>query len=524
MTQLPDIFFERDGQNYARYLTFFGIFLANIDHSHPGAVDKIREGVFSVARSFIPGCRSATDKTIEETFMKHSKSRGGSGGAGMIGILNNQDAYQRWVKTASERTKFYQATLQMAGMETDNSKINTKHKETRLADIKKSEKFVQQITESISDYGNPFEIEDKEKLYCLSSGCPVADEVKNDVLRADAAGAEAKAEFIKQRLGKENEDKKGKNGEGIFFDTIKKMKLKTMASDNNKVTLTKSDQKKVSYRRDGSFVFNLLVQLQKLGTEVIDLRTFVSYPLTPVIYSIGTTDGFLAKTNKSKGFQWLTNSCVNSKYPESPEKTIVIEDGNAIFHCLNDLPGTFGEIAEKVFDMMSSCKNVIFSTDMYKVDSVKTMERIRRGTSCKLLVGGPKTKKPVDWKEFLKNSDNKQRFIEILLEVWSSDQLASKLQDKKVTLICGGKAFEISCVNQVVQETERPDIESDQEETDTRVILYCFQAKRDGFENVVVRTPDTDIFFILLSISFTLTSISSLNLSSSSLSLSSYSE
>ena len=217
----------------------------------------------------------------------------------------------------------------------------------------------------------------------LSSGCPVSDDVKNDVLRADAAGAEAKADFIKERMGKENEDKKGKNGEGIFFDKIKRLKLKNMASDNNKVTLTKSDQKKVSYRQDGSFVFNLLVQLQKLGTEVIDLRTFVSYPLTPVIYSIGTTDGFLAKTNKSKGFQWLTNSCVNSKYPESPEKTIVIEDGNAIFHCLNDLPGTFGEIAEKVFDMMSSCKNVIFSTDMYKVDSVKTMERIRRGTSFK---------------------------------------------------------------------------------------------------------------------------------------------
>lgn len=52
----------------------------------------IKQGVFSVARSFVPGSRSATDKTIEETFMKHSKSRGGSGGTGIVGILNNQDA------------------------------------------------------------------------------------------------------------------------------------------------------------------------------------------------------------------------------------------------------------------------------------------------------------------------------------------------------------------------------------------------------------------------------------------------
>ena len=197
------------------------------------------------------------------------------------------------------------------------------------------------------------------------------------------------------------------------------MKLKNMASENTKVTLTKSDNNKVRYRQDGSFVFNLLVQLQKLGPDVVDLRVFVSYPLTPVIYSIGTVDGFLAKTNKSKGFQWLTKSIVNATFPLSPEETIVIEDGNAIFHCLTDIPGTFAEISEKTFDMMSNCKNVIFSTDMYKANSVKTMERIRRGTSNKLLIGGPKTKKPVDWKEFLKNSDNKKRFIEILLEVWS---------------------------------------------------------------------------------------------------------
>ena len=135
MTLLPDLFFAFGGQNYARYLAYFGVFLANIVLSHPGALQLIKRGVFSVARSFVPGSRSATDKTIEETFM-HSKSRGGSGGTGMVGILNNQDAYQRWVKTASERAKYYQATLQMAGMEPDTAKTNN-HKEIRSSEIKK---------------------------------------------------------------------------------------------------------------------------------------------------------------------------------------------------------------------------------------------------------------------------------------------------------------------------------------------------------------------------------------------------
>ena len=207
----------------------------------------------------------------------------------------------------------------MAGMEADKSKANDKHKDTRSSEIKKSEVWVSQVMETIAHYGNPFEMSDEEKLYCLSSGSAVADDVKMDVLGVETEGSTAKLQFIKERLRKENEEKKGANGEGVFFDTIKKMKLKTMASENTKVTLTKSDNKKVSYRQYGSFVFNLLVQLQKLGPNVVDLRVFVSYPLTPVIYSIGTVDGFLSKTNKSKGFQWLTKSVGNASFPQSPE-------------------------------------------------------------------------------------------------------------------------------------------------------------------------------------------------------------
>ena len=499
MTLLPDLFFAFGGQNYARYLTYFSVFLANIDHSHPGAKQLIKNGVFSVARSFVPGSRSATDKTIEETFMKHSKSRGGGCGSGMIGILNNQDAYQRWVKTAQERVKYYQATLQMAGMGPDNTKTNNSHKETRPSEITKSAQFVMQVVETIQDYSNPFDIADETNLYCLSSGCPVVTDTMEDVLRAEDEGKKAKEDFIKDRLGKENEGKKGKNGDGVFFDTIPRMKLKTMATDKNKVTLKKSDQSIVKYRQEGSFVFNLLVQLEKMDPNLVNLKDFVSYPLTPIPYSIGTIDGCLAKTNKSKGFHWLIRNVVNAKYPS--EQTTVIEDGNAVFHCLTNVPNTFAEIAERVFEMASSCSSVVFSTDMYKADSVKSMERVRRGTSTKLLIGGPKTKKPADWKQFLKNNDNKKRFIEILLEVWSSNWFAPKLNGRDVTLICEGKAYKLTSTNSdgEVTKTVLAEIESDQEETDTRVVLYCFHAKSNGYKNVVVRTPDSDLFFILLS-------------------------
>ena len=45
---------------------------------------------------------------------------------------------------------------------------------------------------------------------------------------------------------------------------------------------------------------------------------------------------------------------------------------------------------------------------------------------------------------------------------------------------------------------ELPTIYSNQEETDTRVVLYLHHAAAIGYKSAVVRTPDTDIFVILL--------------------------
>ena len=61
---MPDLFFSLGGQNYARYLTFFSRFIANIEKTHPESNPLLEHGAISVARSLIPGNRSAVDKKI----------------------------------------------------------------------------------------------------------------------------------------------------------------------------------------------------------------------------------------------------------------------------------------------------------------------------------------------------------------------------------------------------------------------------------------------------------------------------
>lgn len=56
------------------------------------------------------------------------------------------------------------------------------------------------VVQAINNFTSPFKIEDKDALYCLSSGAPVPSNVENDILMADEIGKKAHKEFVQQRL------------------------------------------------------------------------------------------------------------------------------------------------------------------------------------------------------------------------------------------------------------------------------------------------------------------------------------
>lgn len=487
---MPDLFFSFGGQNYARYLTFFSMFIANIEQSHPGSTDLLTRGAMSVARSFVPGSRSAVDKTIEETFMKHSKSRGGSGssGAGLTGLQTNFNAYQRWAKSAKERAKFLLATYSLADLIDDHAQGN-KHRDLRPAEKRRGEKQVTRTMAAITSFNNPFDISDQETLYCISSGAPASALVAYDVLQAEAAGLKAKEEFIQERLEKKTD----------FFEPIKRLNLKTMASMHKSVKLATSKNKIVEYKQQSNVAFKLLVKSQQLGNdEKLNLEKLMAFELTPVPFSLGSADGFLAKNDKSTGRKYIAKGWEESSLPTNPEECLVIIDGNAVFHSLKEVPGNFGEIGLQILGSAVRKSVTIFSTDMYQDDSIKSVERIRRGCGEKLIVSGLKTRRPRDWKLFLQNEDNKKQLVNILLTSWKSDSSTNLLHGHEVILICEGQGYQFTSDGKTTSCQEVPTLMSTQEETDSRVILYCMYAKERGFKTIRVQSPDTDILFILL--------------------------
>ena len=172
-------------------MTWFDVFLTNIELSLPGATDLLTKVAIAVARSMIPGTLSAVDKTMEETFMKFAKSQGG-----VIGLLNKFAAYQRWCCTTSLSAKFFERMLELCDMLSDTeSPKDGKYRELQKTEVKRSEEAVQKTMTAIQSFTNPFTIPDKGQLYCLSSGAAASPEVEVDILRADVAKAEV---FIKQ--------------------------------------------------------------------------------------------------------------------------------------------------------------------------------------------------------------------------------------------------------------------------------------------------------------------------------------
>ena len=158
----------------------------------------------------------------------------------------------------------------------------------------------------------------------------------------------------------------------------------------------------------------------------------MTYQLTPVPYSLGTSDGFLGKTNKVKGLEYLTKDMID-EYPANTGNLLIM-DRYAIYHMMTEISDTFQGACEKVFKMIPGSCDVVFSTDMYAENSIKSLERVRRGCGDTLLIKGPSMKRPQDLKRYLSNDKNKEQFTEMILKVWSDDSFSEVLNDRQVVL------------------------------------------------------------------------------------------
>ena len=133
--------------------------------------------------------------------------------------------------TRHSRAQYLQAAMEMVDMDNTDS---SSHKDIRKSEIQHSEADVKKVVDAISNFVNPPEVENKDLLYCISSGAPAPTDVEEDLFLADMSGNKACDEFIEDCLIKKT---------ASFFYPVKKQRLKTFASLAKYVKLTGSEKK-----------------------------------------------------------------------------------------------------------------------------------------------------------------------------------------------------------------------------------------------------------------------------------------
>ena len=101
--------------------------------------------------------------------------------------------------------------------------------------------------------------------------------------------------------------------------------------------------------------------------------------------------------------------------PSADITTLKIIDGNAVSHSMTQIPPTFWQTSEKLFELLQK-GDVVFITDTYHEASIKAMEQKRMRTGEKIILSGEAMKRPGDWPGFLANEENKSQLVGKLLQ------------------------------------------------------------------------------------------------------------
>ena len=162
----------------------------------------------------------------------------------------------------------------------------------------------------------------------------------------------------------------------------------------------------------------------------------------------------------------------------------------------------FGEIAEKALSRVlregDGTNRIDIMFDMYRDPSIKSVERELRSEedfiTFKNLSSGQKVKQ---FKSFLQNSQNKTSLIKFIFDHRSKLSCQSKLQHKTLNVTCRKRCYKLTTESR----QEEEELQSDQEEADTCLLLHGRHVTKESFNATVISSEDTDVHILCLGFS-----------------------
>ncbi len=187
-----------------------------------------------------------------------------------------------------------------------------------------------------------------------------------------------------------------------------------------------------------------------------------------------------------------STSDVSTNIADMPTVDAIILDGAAIVNMLK--PGTaqtFSDYASKVFwpyitAQLQNVQRVDLVWDEYVQGSLKAYTQSRRGKGSRRRVE-PSNALPRNWKEFLRNDDNKAELFSFLsLETTNLGTERQVISTHHKDALC------------IQQRDITPLAPCTQEEADTRIFLHVSVAVNHGYGKVMIRTVDSDVLVLVI--------------------------
>ena len=348
--------------------------------------------------------------------------------------------------------------------------------------------------DTISSMSNPFSSESPTKLVNLCSGVVADDQTAADLQNAYLKGDDKVEDYLHTKILCEEPD---------IFSKIETMRLRTFKSMVKPKTTKTASGQFVVIKNDCRFWARLLLIAKNRD---VDLELVFSYSLRPFPRALATDSGGLNKTCKSKLLHVLEDEAGKPLIEQIPLNSTTIIDGMALLQMLRakDIPNTFGELADSILKQVigiavyNKSARIDFVTDRYPTVSTKNAERLNRAAAGTYAVSilSEQQKVPKQWKKFLSMGSNKEGLVDFLVKQWRKVP-CSALQSKELFVSKEEKCYHYQSNGDAVAFNEIPELECDHEEADTKMFVHA-QHAATSTDNIVLKSPDTDVFVIAL--------------------------
>eukprot|EP00112_Aurelia_sp_Birch-Aquarium-sp1_P017476 Seg4056.1 transcript_id=Seg4056.1/GoldUCD/mRNA.D3Y31 product="hypothetical protein" protein_id=Seg4056.1/GoldUCD/D3Y31 len=439
----------------------------------------IEERGLSVRRNTL-GVGQAVDLAGEQSYLKSAKTAGG-----ITQFATKETTIAKWAINRPFQARFAETLIEISGL---SNTTTCPRKYLRPSEIIKSHKMVENIMNFLTtQFMNPFQQDsEKSKLYNLISGYPVEDEICESLLSLEEDSIDLMKSFEKRLTADPPTE--------ALFDPMKRKKWKSWKDTAKKVIVKKDGkERELAFRRD---ILGVLVARSYQYNSGIDIDAVLCYPLAPASIPLCTPDGSMRKTLKSKLFTAAMNDLhvvTKDNLPGPDKLNTYFLDVAAAVRSIIGKPDTIRELAMRILDTVpSQWKTVYMACDTYEEDSIKGNERIARGTSNRYFLRSPEMKVPYDFASFPCNGSNKELLFDLIQQ--STEESKSILKDRTVYF---SNKQELTMITEA-QATVSPELASNHEEADTKLVALVCAASISQGDSVMIRSPSGDIDILTL--------------------------